>query len=127
MTDGFPSLPWAIQLQATANEDAEFAGAARWFDGSVFLRFGSAAYWMKIYGGRVIDVQAGPSPLGFTFAIGGEESVWRELLRDPRNRFLEFAAAGRLSVEGNLLEYMRITKAVIRLIEAARKIGEARP
>lgn len=29
-TDGFPSLGWAIQLQATANGDAEFGTAARW-------------------------------------------------------------------------------------------------
>ena len=83
---------------------------------------GDQAVWLKIYAGRVIDVQDRASPFGFTFALRAPERVWEELLRDRRNMILSFTGSGRISVEGNQLEFMRLTKTVVTLVDGMRAL-----
>lgn len=113
---------WETELRDRLNGSEDFQGGARWFDGSVLLGMGETALWLKIYDGRVIDVKNQPSPFGFTFALKASEESWRSLLQEPRNEVLAYAGKGKLLVEGNALEFMRLTKMVIALVDGMRSL-----
>lgn len=124
MSDGeFPTLAWVERLQKAVNADAEFARAAEWFDGSILLQVGPKEYWLKIFMGQVIRVVEGRMPFGATFAIRGPEAAWRKLFGAKKNVLRELMFKGELSLDGNLFESMRVTKAVNLLVDAGRRQG----
>lgn len=111
---------WGNRLKGRLNSSLDFQSAAKSFDGSVLLKIGDETVWLKIYSGHVIDVRHKPSPFGFTFALGAPEKIWETLLQDSRNEILSFTGSGRILVEGNLFEFMRLTKTVVELVEGMR-------
>lgn len=116
---------WRDELVKRLNSSSDFHSASLWFDGSVLLEMGGESAWLKIYAGRVIDVQNKASPFGFSFALRAPERVWAELLRNPRNMILSFTGSGRISVEGNQLEFMRLTKTVVTLVDGMRALVQS--
>lgn len=117
------SSGWENQLRDWLNGSSEFQSGARWFDGSVLVSMGDETLWLKIYDGRVIDLKPYPSPLGFTFALKASAQTWEVLLGEDRNEILSYTGARKISVEGNLLEFMRVTKTVIALVDGLRAVA----
>lgn len=113
---------WENHLEERLNGSSDFQSGARWFDGSVLLGMGDEILWLKIYDGRVIDHKPHLTPLGFTFALKAPEAVWRALLEEDRNEIFSYTGAKNISVEGNLLEFMRLTKTVIALVDGMRAL-----
>jgi hypothetical protein len=121
MTLVFPR-DWSGRLKTWLNSSADFTSGSHWFDGAVLLEIGDEIVWLKIYGGQVIDVQKQPSPLGFTFSLKAREEAWRAFLRADRNEILSFTGSRRIVVEGNQLEFMRLTKMIVALAEGLRAV-----
>jgi len=94
-----------------------FVSSTKYFDGSIQLGIGKEKIWIKAFMGRVILVTQEPPPFGFTFAIEGNPAEWRRALGGTKNRFREALMTGRLSVQGNRIEFSRIGKAVHGLSE----------
>lgn len=113
---------WGDQLKDFLNASREFYSAAKSFDGSILLKIGNGTLWLKIYSGHVIEVQGKPSPFGFTFALSAPEDTWRALLQAGRNEILSFTGSGKILVEGNFFEFMRLTKTVVGLVDGMRTI-----
>ena len=108
---------WADSVQAAANESAEFAGASRWLDLKLVLRFGGAAYWFKLYRGRIID--AAPynpvtNMLGYDVVVAGEPAAWRRVL-DGSSTYGREATTGQIAGDGNRVEVERSYKAAFVL------------
>lgn len=113
---------WETELRDWLNSSQDFQSGARWFDGSVLLGMGDRTLWLKIYEGRVIDVKPHSSPFGFTFALKAPEQTWDRLLEERRNEILSYTGKGEILVEGNSLEFMRLTKTVIALVDGMRAL-----
>jgi hypothetical protein len=125
----FPKLEFMRALQAQLNESARFRECTAWWDGAVLLKAGGQSAWMKWYKGQVIDVQEGPSPLGFTFALTGSADSWTELIQADLTSYRSWArlfASGGLVPEGNIFEYRRMSEAVYTLCYHIRRLGSGR-
>lgn len=94
-----------------------FVSSTKFFDGSIQLNIGKEKIWIKAFMGRVILVTQDPPPFGFTFAIEGPTAEWAWALKGPKNRLREALMTGRLSIQGNRIEFSRIGKAVHGLSE----------
>ena len=105
------------------NASVDFQGATKWFDGSILLVSEGNILWLKVYSGQVIDVREKPSPFGFTFALRATGENWSRLLKAERNELLSFTGSGKIQVEGNQLEFMRLTKTAILLVDGLRALG----
>lgn len=105
---------WAQSVEAAANGNAEFAGAARWLDTKIVLRIGAAAYWFKVYRGRIIDA-APYSPavnmLGYDVVVAGAPDAWRRAI-DGVTTFGRELGTGQIFGDGNRIEVERAYKAV---------------
>jgi hypothetical protein len=109
---GLDAEKWRASVVVLANNSQQFADAARWFDGSIVVTVGPVSQWFKIYSGRVIDAVLGRGVMGFDFEISGSEDDWLKALRAPRLDFQRRLADRSFSVSGDLLEFMRIARAV---------------
>lgn len=116
------SLEQGKKLMDCLNASLDFQGATKWFDGSILLVSDSGTLWLKVYSGRVIDVQDKPSPFGYTFALRASAQEWTRLLKEERNELLAFTGSGKIQVEGNQLEFMRLTKTAILLVDGLRAL-----
>ena len=116
------SLEQGKRLMGWLNAAPDFQAATMWFDGSILLVNDSKILWLKVYSGRVIDVQDKPSPFGFTFALKATGENWTRLLKAERNELLAFTGSGKIQVEGNQLEFMRLTKTTILLVDGLRAL-----
>ncbi|HEU0031152.1 MAG TPA: hypothetical protein VFQ53_11005 [Kofleriaceae bacterium] len=113
---------WRTRLQAWASQDAELIEAATWFDGAVLLELGESVAWLKIYAGRVIDVRDSAAVFGYTFALRGPAAVWQVLLVDPHASVHQLVLLGKLRVDGNQLEFSRLSKLVAVLVRGLRAV-----
>ncbi|MCE3554939.1 hypothetical protein LWC33_26235 [Pseudonocardia sp. RS11V-5] len=66
---------------------------------------------------------AGRAALGPTFTVEADELTWTELVTAPANEFTRFAMSGRFGMRGNGYEYLRLTKALHLIVDAARGIA----
>lgn len=101
----------------------EFAEAVADWDGAVGLRAGDHEVCLRIYRGRVIEV-ARRAVRGPTFTVEADESTWTQLVTAPTNEFMRFAMAGRFAVRGDGYEYLRLTRPLTLLVDAARAVAE---
>lgn len=117
----FGTVAWGEALSGRLPPD--FAEALAGWDGAIGLRAGSHEVCLRVYRGRVIEV-AGRAALGPTFTLEADELAWTELVTAPRNEFTRFAMAGRFAVRGNAYEYLRLTRPLHLIAEAARAAAE---
>lgn len=106
--------PWPQRVAAAANGNEDFAGAARWLDTKILLRVGPAAYWFKVYRGRIIDAAAynpGTNMLGYDVVVAGEPAAWRRAV-DGVTTFGRELGTGQIGGDGNRVEMERSYKAV---------------
>jgi hypothetical protein len=129
----FPSLLFFELVCQRLNDSPAFSKATAWWDGSILLKLGDDRLWMKWYKGRVIDVHSGPSPLGYTFALGGPTDVWQQLLAEPLTSvrsWARFLVQGAISPEGNIFEFRRMSVGIYLLVDEMRAVyssGESAP
>jgi acyl dehydratase len=116
----FGTVAWAQALVARL-DDAFAADLATW-DGTVGLRAGDDEVHLRLYRGRVLEVVP-RTPRGATFVLGADSATWLELVETPDNPFMRLAMTGRFSVTGDGYEYLRLTAALHRLVDAARAIA----
>jgi acyl dehydratase len=115
---------WAAAFSAWLNEDGEFVAATRSFDGTIGLRAGSVECHLRLYRGRVLE-SGRRTPLGATFTVQASELVWTQLMTGPRNDFIARTLRNEFSVSGSGYDYLRLTKALMRIWEGSRAL--ARP
>ncbi|WP_293680375.1 hypothetical protein [uncultured Phenylobacterium sp.] len=105
---------WAQSIAAAANGNADFAGASRWLDTKIVLRFGAAAYWFKLYRGRIIDAERynpGTNMLGYDVVVAGEPAAWRRAFEGVTT-FGRELGTGQIGGDGDRVELERSYKAV---------------
>lgn len=120
----FPSDEFLERLVATLNGDAAFAAASRWSDVKVLLRFGDEGYWLKLYGGKVIDhMRYFPmaNPLGWDYSISAPLETW-QALREGRRALGHLLDRGEIAVDGNLLQANRMYESTHLLLSAVRDL-----
>ena len=122
------------------NQNASFETQASVFDGSIQLEVDQDCLWLKVYKGKVIDHQDGPSPFGYTFKLAGSEKSWQYLLSGermwadltfPGKRYFDddptLSRVGELSteisIEGNLVEAGRLTEATFELAYTLKAVA----
>ena len=110
------------ELKERLNSNEDFSSSSRFFDGIVLLEIDSWAVWLKIFMGRVIVATAEPLPFGYTFFLKGSAEGWLMALDPKKNRLREAIYKRMLRVEGNILEYNRMGKAVHGLTEVLREM-----
>lgn len=116
----FGTVGWG---QAVAGAlDPEVATLLETWDGTIGLRCDDDEVHLRVYRGAVIDVSR-RAPHGATFTLAADALTWLELVETPDNPFLRLAMAGRLSATGDGYEYLRLTRALHLLVDAARAIA----
>ncbi|MGY2082767.1 hypothetical protein [Blastococcus sp. SYSU DS0539] len=119
----FCTRPWGEALARELADDAAFSSATATWDGAIGLRAGTSQIQLRIYRGQVIEVVP-RTPLGATFTLEAAEHVWTDLLTGPSNDFFRRAMSGdSFTVTGNAYEYLRMSKAVMALVDAARTLA----
>lgn len=109
---------------ALANDDAEFALAARGWEGDVLFASGEAAVRMTVHGGRVTEVIQSVPGAAAQIRIIATEDVWEKMLQPMPPAFYQdlFAAAARhgLLLLGDPVDLFPYYPALRRLIELLR-------
>jgi len=106
----FPSLEFVRALQERMNGDAAFDVASRWSDVKVLLCFGNQRYWLKLYGGKILDVMdyfPMANPLGWDYMISAPMEIWYAL-RDGSGALGHLLDKGDIMIDGNLLQANRL-------------------
>lgn len=116
---------WRTRLQAWLNDCADFTAGGASFDGAVLVEMGDRAVWLKIYDGRAIDAREAAAVFGYTFALRGPAVAWNALLGDQRASVFQLVLLGRLKVDGNQLEFTRLSKLVASLVRGLRAVRPA--
>jgi acyl dehydratase len=114
----FGTVPWAEALVAAATP--ELAETLATWDGAIGLRAGEREVHLRIYRGRVVEI-APRAVHGATFVVEADELTWLELVEGAD--LTRYAMAGRLAMRGDGYEYLRLTRALHLLVEAARGIA----
>lgn len=123
----FCTRPWGEALARELADDPAFGSATATWDGAIGLRTGAGQVQLRIYRGQVIDVAA-RTPLGATFTLEAAEHVWTDLLTGPSNDFFRRAMSGNsFTVTGDAYEYLRMSRAVMALVDAARRLAAGAP
>jgi acyl dehydratase len=117
---------WVRCLADALARDASFAAGTAGFDGTIGICSGTEESQLRIYKGEIIDVGT-RMPLGADFTICGDEAAWVELLLSSRNDFMARAMSGEFSVRGDMYTYLRLTKAVQAICDAARELAQGCP
>jgi putative sterol carrier protein len=119
----FCTRPWADALARRLADDPGFTAATATWDGTIGLRAGGNQVQLRVYRGRVIEV-APRTPQGATFTLEADDHVWTDLLTGPSNDFFRRAMSGdSFTVSGSAYEYLRLSRAVMTLIDAARALA----
>ena len=120
----FPSLGFIESLIETLNCSEKFSQASRWSDVKVLFSFGEQRYWLKLYGGKVIDhMEYYPmaNPLGWDYSITGSLDTW-QALREGSLAAGYLLDTGRISVDGNLMQANRLYESTHLMIAAIRDL-----
>ena len=118
----FGTQGWGEALAARLAGDERFAAALATWDGTVGLRAGDSEVHLRIYRGSVLEVST-RAALGATFTLEADERTWLELVTAPVNDFTRRSMRGEFSVRGNAYEYLRLTKPLNLVVDAARALA----
>ncbi len=120
----FPSIEFVHTLRDTMNDDAAFFTASRWSDVKVLLCLGEKRYWLKLYGGRIIDVMEYfpmANPLGWDYMISAPLEIWNAL-RDRSRVLGHLLDTGAITIDGNLLQANRLYESTHLMLSAVREL-----
>ena len=116
------SRPWATLLDERLRSDEEFAQLIETYDGTIGLRIAGREVHIRCYRGQVLEV-APRSIRGADFIVDMSGAEFVALMTGPANTFMESAMQRRLSSSGSGYEYLRMTTALIRIIDVCRAIA----
>ncbi|MBB3665688.1 MULTISPECIES: MaoC/PaaZ C-terminal domain-containing protein [Prauserella salsuginis group] len=125
----FPTTAWAHALAERLEAAAAFTTATGEWDGTIGLRFGDDTVLFRVYRGRVLECGT-RTPHAPTFVLGATDLTWTRLITGPVNDFTGRTMRGEFSVCGSGYEYLRLTSALVALVDEARelaRIGSAAP
>lgn len=116
-----PSEEWVKEIQERCNGDEQFNRVAEWSDVNLVLEVGDERYWLKLYGGEIIDTmeyEPISNPLGYDIILSGSKDVW-QAVNDAEIPFWNAYSTGQITIDGNLLEANRMHDAIVRMAELA--------
>ena len=112
---------WALQLAERLGASEMFRNATGTWDGAFALACDDDEVQFRIFKGKVLEAGT-RSPNGPDFAVVADELTWAELFTAGSNELMQRAMKGQFSVRGSAYEYLRLTKALIGLVDAAREL-----
>jgi putative sterol carrier protein len=118
------SAGWNSDLRDRLREDSEFSTLIEAHDGTIGLSIGGRPVHIRCYRGHVLEVVP-RSVLGADFVLSIPGDVFIDLMTGERNRFMEAAMSGTMRSSGSGYEYLRMTSALIRIIDQCRAIAVA--
>jgi putative sterol carrier protein len=116
------SPEWGTLVAAELSEMAAFSVAAAYYDGTIGLVAPGRQVQLRIYRGRVIDV-ARRAVKGADFTLSASGGTWMDLITAPTNEFMDRAMEGEFTTDGDGYEYLRTTKLLVLIVEAARAVA----
>ena len=124
----FPSLDLVQALQGSLNDSEACNAASRWSDVKVLLYFGRRRYWLKLYGGKVIDMMEYfpmANPLGRDYMISAPLDIWRCLADGSRAQGY-LRDTGDIAVDGDLMQANRLYESTHVMLAAIRELLKSR-
>ena len=115
----FGSVAWGRRVGKRLAENPAFRSTTTPFDGAIGFSAGPDEVSFRIYRGEIVEV-ARKAVDGPTFTVDAAELTWLELLTAPTNDFVRRTMTGAFKVRGNGFQYVRMIKAVMLIIDAAR-------
>lgn len=116
------SHEWQTELHHRLDPDIEFARLIEAYDGTIGLAIGGRPVHIRCYRGRVIEVAA-RSLRGADFILNIPGDVFIDLVIADQNVFMQTVMRGAMKSTGSGYEYLRMTSALIRIIDHARDIA----
>ncbi|MFC7156970.1 hypothetical protein ACFQPA_16185 [Halomarina halobia] len=123
----FPSAEWLEELQERCNEDEQFNRAAEWSDVNVVIGVDEERYWLKLYGGEIIDTmtyEPMSNPLGYDVVVSGSKEAWEPVVAGD-DTFWKAYSSGGILIDGDLLEANRMHEALVRMAELMAETQQA--
>ena len=120
----FASIEFVQALRDQLNGDAAFSIASRWSDVKVLLCFGDQRYWLKLYGGKIIDIMEYfpmANPLGWDYTITAPLEIWGAL-RDGSRALGHLLDTGAIMIDGDLLQANRLYESTHLMLSAVRDL-----
>ncbi|WP_226043239.1 hypothetical protein [Natrinema sp. DC36] len=114
-----PSEEWIEEIQQRCNEDEHFNRVSEWSDVNVVLEVGDERYWLKLYGGEIIDTmpyEPMSNPLGYDIILSGSRDAWKAV-NDAEMPFWNAYSTGEITIDGNIMEANRMHEALVRMAE----------
>ena len=116
------SAGWNSELRDRLRDDSEFSTLIEAYDGTIGLAIGGRPVHIRCYRGHVLEVVS-RSILGADFVLSIPGDVFIDLMTAARNRFMETAMSGEMRSTGSGYEYLRMTSALMRIIDHARAMA----
>jgi len=112
------------RVRDIANNDGEFAVAARLWDCAIRIKVGASPYRLVVANGRVDSFAREAGGANADIEIAGPQDEWEEAMKPVPRPFLHdlFGAQWRehFTVEGDMLTYCAYYPALRRLFEIMR-------
>ncbi|WP_022884419.1 hypothetical protein [Glaciibacter superstes] len=115
----FCTVEWGRQLVSHLSNDDRFTDAISAYDGTLGLSDGVNEVHFRLYRGTIVEVTH-RAIHGADFTLSAEDHVWLGLILGERNDFMDRAMKGEFRTSGSGYEYLRMTKALVFIIDAAR-------
>lgn len=115
----FATPEWGTAILPYLEASEAFRSAIQAYDGTIGISGNGAEVHFRIYKGKVIEV--GRRALkGSDFTVAASGATWCNLILGERNDFMDRAMKGEFKSTGSGYEYLRMTKVLILIIDAAR-------
>lgn len=116
------SREWNADLHHRLNDDESFARLIETYDGTIGLSIGGRPVHIRCYRGQVLEVVA-RAIKGADFVLDIPGEVFVDLMSSSDNSFMDTAMLGKMRSSGSGYEYLRMTSALIRIIDNARALA----
>ncbi|WP_291791983.1 hypothetical protein [Brevibacterium sp.] len=116
------SRRWGRLLQARLDGDPRTAELLASYDGTMGIRIGGRELHIRCYRGQVLEIVP-RSLLGADFIVDIPGDEFIALMTHDRYSFMESAMRRRLGSSGSGYEYLRMTSALVHIIELARTMA----
>jgi hypothetical protein len=129
--DGPPLAEVMAKLPGLVNDDPALQLRGRYVNAELMIEIGGTPYYLSVADGRLTRCDRGPLIMrAWSFAVRGQDSVWREFWRPlPRPLFHDlFALAkrGEFRIEGDVRPLMTGLLYFKGLLAAPRRLQGAR-
>lgn len=117
------SPEWGRLVASHLEGMSDFATAAAHYDGTIGWAAPGRQVHFRIYKGRIIDVTR-RALKGADFTVKASGGTWLDLITADKNEFMDRAMEGEFSTDGDGYEYLRTTKLLVLITDAARAVAQ---